>query len=335
MSSQTKPKPLIALTGATGFLGSHIADILLGKGFAVRAAVRQTSNLRWLEGKNIETMVVDLAEAKSCDTFLADCNGLIHCAGLVTASHEQQYQRANVQTTENLLARAELAWNENSDNPAFILISSMAAHGPAGINNPAVESNSPAPITAYGRSKLAAEQAVNRSEWSFRRAILRPPSLYGPRDKEFLPLFKAATKGITARLGKSMTGLSLVHGWDAASAAVALLQCEKATGTYFVDDLHTGYNWREMAAVLSSTTGKKIRTLHIPVVLLKIGSALLGRRRAISSPVLNPDRIRDLETPGWVCDGSLLSTTTGWQPKYSALTGFQNTMDFFKEQDWL
>ncbi len=335
MSGHSGSKPVIALTGASGFLGSHVADILLAKGFAVRASIRQTSNLRWLEGKDIETTIVDLENAKSCDSFLSGSSGLIHCAGLVTATGEQQYQRANVRTTENLLARAELTWKEQCDDPAFVLISSMAAHGPAGLDNPAVESNSPAPITAYGRSKLAAELAVNGSEWSFRRAILRPPSLYGPRDKEFLPLFKAATRGITARLGKSMTGLSLVHGWDAAAAAVALMQCDQATGTYFVDDLHTGYNWQELADILSSTTGKKIRTLQVPLVLLKISSSLLGRGRAISSPVLNPDRIRDLETSGWVCDGSLLSTTTGWQPKYSALTGFANTMDFFKEQDWL
>ncbi len=332
-------KTLIALTGASGFLGSHIADILLSKGYAVRAAVRATSNLRWLEGKNIQTMIVDLENAVDCHSFLAGCQGLIHCAGRVTGSKEEQYQKANVHTTENLLSCAESTWrnnnNNNNNNQVFILISSMAAHGPAGLNNPGVETNTSAPITAYGRSKWAAEQAVNRDEWSFRRAILRPPSLYGPRDKEFLPLFKAATKGITARLGKSMTGLSLVHGWDAAAAAVALMECKQASGTFFVDDLHTGYNWNELAEILNATTGKKIRTLQVPLVLLKIAGAFLGHQRAASSPVLNPDRIRDLETPGWVCDGSLLSWTTGWQPKYSALTGFKNTMDFFKEQDWL
>ena len=333
--TQVAGKALIAVTGATGFLGSHIADILLEKGYAVRTAVRATSNLRWLDGKDIETMVVDLTDPASCDSFLQGSSGLIHCAGRVSAKSEQQYQQANVQTTENLLARAEVAWRESFDKPAFVLISSMAAHGPAGLDMPAVESNTPSPITAYGRSKLAAEQAVTNPDWSFRRAILRPPSLYGPRDKEFLPLFKAATKGITARLGQSMSGLSLVHGWDAASAAVALLECKKASGTFFVDDLHTGYNWQELSDILKATTGKKIRTLQIPLVLLKIAGALLGQRRAASSPVLNPDRIRDLETTGWVCDGTFLSTTTGWQPRYSALAGFAHTMDFFKEQDWL
>jgi len=326
---------LIALTGATGFLGSHIADVLLSRGFAVRAAVRPTSNHRWIAGKDIETMVVDLADAESCDRFIRGCDGVIHCAGAVTAASEEQYRQANVRTTANLLTRSQAAWLKRDDSPAFIFISSMAAHGPAGIDNPAVETNTPSPITAYGRSKLAAEEAVLQDNWGFRRAILRPPSLYGPRDPEFLPLFKAANMGITARLGRSMTGLSLVDGRDAASATVALLTCPEAHGTYFVDDGKTGYDWNELAAILSSVSGKKIRTLPVPLVLLKVAAAFIGSQRSATSPVLNPDRIRDLESVGWVCDGTLLQQVTGWTPAFNATVGFAETMKFFKNQDWL
>ncbi len=326
---------LIALTGATGFLGSHIADELLAQGFQVRASVRSSSNHRWIEGKAIETVVVNLADADECRQFLDGSTGLIHCAGMVTASSEEQYRQANVLTTENLLAQAQLAWAGQEHNPAFVLISSMAAHGPAGIDSPAVETNTPRPITAYGRSKWAAEEAVQNTVVNFRRAILRPPSLYGPRDPEFLPLFKAATMGITARLGRSMTGLSLVHGRDAASAAVALLRCEQAQGAFFVDDGKVGYNWAELAAELGLVTGKKIWTLQVPLVLLKMAAALVGGRRAASSPVLNQDRMRDLESVGWVCDGSHLHQVTGWAPSHTSRTGFADTMKFFKEQDWL
>lgn len=326
---------LIALTGATGFLGSHIADKLLSLGYTVRASVRPSSNHRWIAGKDLETMVVDLSNTDSCHRFLEGTTGLIHCAGVVTATGDQQYRQANVQTTENLLDRAQAVWANQGNSSAFVLISSMAAHGPAGLDNPAVETNTPAPITAYGRSKLAAEEAVLRAEGNFRRTILRPPSLYGPRDPEFLPLFKAASMGITARLGRSMTGLSLVDGRDAASAAVALLECKQARGTFFVDDGKVGYNWDELAAVLASVTGKKIWTLPVPLVLLKMASAFIGGRRSASSPVLNPDRMRDLESVGWVCDGSLLRQVTGWTAARDAANGFADTMKFFKEQDWL
>ncbi len=325
---------LIALTGATGFLGSHIADVLLARGFAVRAAVRASSNLRWIQGKKLETVIVDLTDSESCAGFLAGSSGLIHCAGAVMADNDEQYHQANVQTTETLLKQAQIAWDQETDG-TFVLISSLAAHGPAGIEQPALETDTNAPITAYGRSKLDAEKAVQKASWNFRRAILRPPSLYGPRDAEFLPLFKAARRGFTARLGRSMTGLSLVHGQDAATAAVALLECQRASGVFFVDDGHGGYNWSELADLLACATGKKIRTIPVPLGLLKFMAYLMGGNRSAASAVLNRDRIRDLETPGWVCKDDLLRETTGWAPNFKAPEGFANTLDFFREQRWL
>ena len=128
---------LIALTGATGFLGSHIADALLARGYRVRASVRATSSLRWIEGKDIETVEVDLTDADTCTRFLAGTNGLIHNAGVVQAANEEGYQRGNTETTRALASAAARAWT--SGDEAFVLVSSLAAHGPAGLDAPAVE----------------------------------------------------------------------------------------------------------------------------------------------------------------------------------------------------
>ncbi len=333
---------MIALTGATGFLGSHIADVLLDDGMDVRASVRSSSNLRWLEGKAIETMTLDLTSKEDCLKFLAGCDGVIHCAGVVSSTNEEAYQQGNVVTTETLLEAATELWGNDSistsvtdPKPAFIFISSLAAHGPAGINHPAQEHNICQPITAYGRSKLEAENIVAEARWPFRRAILRPPGLYGPRDKDFLPLLKAASMGFSARIGLSMSGLSLVHGKDAARAAVALLKTESAAGPYFVDDGQRGYNWDELAEALGKMAHRKVRTLTIPLFLLKIAAALVGNKRASRSPVLNGDRIADLSTPGWVCDGRLLVEDTGFYPEFKADKGFTDTMAFYKEHGWL
>lgn len=322
----------VALTGATGFLGSHIADQLLARNHEVRASVRPASSLRWLEGKAVETVNVNLNDAGACVKFVDGCDAVIHCAGLVTASDEAAYRRANVETTECLLKAAAEVY---AGHPAghFVFISSMAAHGPAGLSCPAVESNQPAPLTAYGRSKHEAEKEVLRADWPFRRTILRPPSLYGPRDKEFLPLFKAALKGWTARLGTSMSGLSLVDGRDAASAAIALMECLDAEGIFFVDDGHTGYDWDELRAVLAQMAGRKIRTLKVPLGPMKLLSTILGP--ITGNPVLNPDRIHDLDSTGWVCDGSRLTKVTGWRAHFDATTGFIDTLQFMKEQNWL
>ncbi len=327
--------PVIALTGATGFLGSHIADTLLDRGYRVRASTRVTSSLRWLDGKPIETRQTDLTDTDDCCEFLADTAGLIHCAGAVSAPSRIIYQTANVTSTACLLEAAASAWEKQQDIKGFVLISSLAAHGPAGLDNPALETDPSLPITEYGRSKLAAEELLSSGEWPFRTAVLRPPSLYGPRDREFLPLIKLAIHGWTGRLGSRMTGLSLVDGRDAATAAVALLETASARGTFFVDDGRTGYDWSALAEALEKMAGRRIRTLRLPLVWLKILSFLAGTSRAARSPVLNRDRIHDLETDGWVCDGSRLAAATGFRAQRDAARGFAETLDFYREEGWL
>ncbi|MEN8006078.1 MAG: NAD(P)-dependent oxidoreductase [Candidatus Krumholzibacteriota bacterium] len=327
--------PVIALTGATGFLGSHIADTLLARGFGVRASIRPTSSLRWLDNKPVETRRTDLTDPDDCRGFLAGTSGLIHCAGVVSAPAKTIYHVANVTSTARLLEAAAAAWKEQRDTKAFVLISSLAAHGPAGLERPALESDPCRPITEYGRSKLAAEELVSAGMWPFRTATLRPPSLYGPRDREFLPLIKLATHGWTGRLGRRMTGLSLVDGRDAAAAAVDLLETDAASGTFFVDDGKTGYDWSALNAALEKMAGRRVRTIQLPLVVLKILSFLAGRSRAARSPVLNRDRIRDLQTEGWVCDGGRLAAATGFRARRDAARGFAETLDFYREEGWL
>ncbi len=326
------PAP-IALTGATGFLGSHIADALLARGHAVRAAVRPTSNRRWIEGKDIDILTVDLNDRAECRAFLEGCHAVIHCAGVVTAPNEAAYRRANVETTENLLAAADHLWQDPRAGHAFVFISSLAAHGPASLDAPAREENPARPISGYGRSKRAAEECISAAPGAYRRVILRPPSLYGPRDREFLPLFQAALRGFTACLGRRLTGLSLVDGRDAADAAVALLTCPAAEGVFFVDDGTGGYSMDALRQALESMANRKIRTLNVPLGFLKFLAGLPGHRAL--GPLLNADRIRDLDTDGWVCDGSKLERTTGWRARRDAATGFTETVAFMKEHHWL
>jgi nucleoside-diphosphate-sugar epimerase len=328
----TAGRGTIALTGATGFLGSHIADALLAGGWQVRASVRPTSSLRWLEGKPVQTMTLDLADAADCARLLEGTAGLIHCAGVVNARNDDGYRRGNVATTAALLAAADAEWTEPVPDPApaFILVSSLAAHGPASCARPAVETDPSAPVSAYGRSKREAERLVVTAPGLFRRAVLRPPSLYGPRDREFLPLLKLAASGWTVRPGRSLDGVSLVDGRDAAAAAVALLATPAAEGIFFVDDGARGYTFAAMADALGQAVGRRVRLAQLPLWPLK----LLSRLMPGASPVLGPDRVHDLEQPGWACDGSRLAAVTGLEPARPAARGFAETIAFNREQGW-
>jgi len=228
----TDDRPLVALTGATGFLGSHIADRMILDGFRVRAAARPSSDLRWLRGKPIEIQFVDLGAADAVRRLVTGARWVVHCAGVMTAPDEATYRRINVDTTRTLL---EVAADEGAAE-AFLLISSLAASGPGSLAEPRREEQGCRPVSAYGRSKLSAEALMRERTWPFRTVALRPPALYGPRDQEFMPLLRAARAGWTARFGTALSGLSMVHGADAASAVAALLAEPSAEGAYFVDD---------------------------------------------------------------------------------------------------
>ncbi|MFO7608975.1 MAG: NAD-dependent epimerase/dehydratase family protein [Candidatus Krumholzibacteriia bacterium] len=322
----------IALTGATGFLGSHIADALLAGGWAVRASVRPASSLRWLEGKPVRTVTVDLADPADCARLLDGTAGLIHCAGVVAARDEAGFHRGNVATTAALLEAAAAVWTEPLPDPApaFVLISSLAAHGPAPLGRPAVETDPAAPLSAYGRSKREAERLVATAPGLFRRAVLRPPALYGPRDREFLPLLRLAARGWTVRLG-SLEGLSLVDGRDAAAAAVALLATPAAEGVFFVDDGQRGYGFAALADALGQALGRRVRLATLPLWPLRLGTRLLPR----ASAVLTSDRAHDLEQPGWVCDGRRLEAVTGFRPQRRAARGLTETVAFARQAGWL
>ncbi len=258
---------------------------------------------------------------------------MIHCAGVVAAPDEEGFRRGNVATTAALLAAAAAVWTEPVPDPApaFVLISSLAAHGPAPLARPAVETDPSAPVTAYGRSKREAERLVATAAGLFRRAILRPPSLYGPRDREFLPLLKLARAGWTVRLGRRLEGLSLVDGRDAAAAAVALLATPAAEGVFFVDDGARGYDFPALARALGEAAGRRVRLVTVPLGLLKAVAKLVPGVSAVAGP----DRIRDLEQPGWVCDGTRLTAVTGLAPARRAARGLAETMAFCREEGWL
>ncbi len=326
--------PTIALTGATGFLGSHIADLLLDGGYRVRASVRPTSDLRWLAGKPVETLPVNLADPAECAAFVRGARAVIHCAGRVTSDNDQQYLRANAETTRALLTACRREWHPGGGG-AFVLVSSLAAHGPAGLDHPAREDDPCRPVTGYGRSKAAAEQLLLEHEHPFRTVVLRPPALYGPRDRAFLPLIKLAARGWTVRFAGPMQGLSLVHGRDAAGAVVALLEEPEAAGVFFVDDGHRGYSWPELASALSIACGRKVRLLSIPLGLLKFTAALLRPFTRGGISVLRKDRLRDLDVPGWVCDSSRLREATGFAARYDAAAGFADAVAFYRREQWL
>jgi nucleoside-diphosphate-sugar epimerase len=332
----------VAVTGATGFLGSHICEALSGAGCRVRAAHRATSSLRWLQDQPVETVLADLADPAALAALLAGCDAVVHNAGVVMA-HAATYARVNVEGTRALLAAAACAGTVRT----FLFISSLAAGGPGTLAAPRDETMPDAPISGYGRSKLAAEALVLAGDWPFRAVVLRPPSLYGPRDRSFRPLLRAAARGWTASFGR-LRGLSLVHGQDAAAAVAALLVASAAEGIYYLDDgsgpqgprdpnrrWPWGYHRDELRGVLGGLFGRPVRNLAVSPRLLRLAAGLVPGRARLRSPALHPDRLADLSVEGWVCAAAKLQQDTGWRPRWELAAGLRDTLYFYRRQGWL
>ncbi len=305
----------VLVTGASGFLGSLVARRLVAAGHAVRALLRSTSDPVRLRGLAVERRSGSLAPPVGLDEALEGVDAVVHCAGGGRASKTRSFYVDNTDTTVALLDAAGRA----SPGPSrFVLVSSLAAQGPSTTAEPASLLAEPRPLTHYGRAKALAEAAVLEQRQQLHVTILRPPALYGPGDLRFLPLFRAARRGLVVLPGTARS-TSLASGVDCAEALCALLVSSQPTGrVYAVDD---GPAWPvvELAARVGEAVGCRPRTLRVPTPVLwgaalaSEGLAVLARRE----PALTRDKVRDLCGRHWVASSGSLREEIGWRPTTS------------------
>lgn len=316
---------LVFLTGATGFVGSHIAEALVRGGFRVRCSIRTTSDTRWLRGLPVETTSIDLSSRVSLAESLEGVTHVVHAAGITRASHEYEYFSVNAEVTEILAAAAVRASIRR-----FVLISSLAARGPDGARGPA---------SAYGASKLESERrlrAVVESGGTLEPRVLRPGGVYGPRDRDLLPLFQVARSGFIP-VPRGVGRLQPVYASDVATAVLQALDVQWSEGGPF----HLGgpevHTWEEIAEALGAAIGRPVRPVRVPAALfLAAGTmselAALIRRRA---PDLDRRRARDLTRLDWTCELGPVEQELGWRPEVSLRQGLAEAADWYREAGWL
>jgi len=319
---------LVFLTGATGFVGSHIAEALVRSGFRVRCAIRTTSDIRWLRGlpaETVETTTIDLASPAAVEESLYGVTHIVHAAGITKALRDSEYLSVNADVTHIL---AEAAVRASVDR--FVLISSLAARGPDGSRGPA---------SAYGASKLESEKrlkAVVESGGSLEPRVLRPGGVYGPRDRELLPLFQVARSGFVP-VPMGVGRLQPVYASDVATAVLQALDVEwSADGPFHLGgpEVHT---WEEIADALGAAIDRQVRPVRVPAALfLAAGSlselAAFIRRRA---PDLDRRRARDLTRLDWTCELGPVKQELGWRPEVSLRRGLAEAADWYREAGWL
>ncbi len=326
---------IVSVTGGTGFIGSQLIDLLLEQGHEVRALVRRSSNLRWLEGKNIRLVHGDVRDAASLDAFLEHADIIYHIAGVVKARDEKGYVEGNVDATRNML---DSALRVAPQLRRFLYVSSQTAAGPAhALDRPTRESDTPAPITTYGRSKWAAEQLVHGYHDKLPWTIVRPPAVYGPRDTEIFIYFQAISRGLNSMIGFDDKRLSLIHSADLVQGIQLAAESERSVGeTYFISS-EEFYSWPQVGRISAAALGKRVLTLRLPHALVYGVAAVAQGIAALSKQpaTLNLEKARDITQRYWICDVSKAREQLGYRQRMSIEQGVHDTIAWYREQGWL
>ena len=324
----------VLVTGASGFLGSHVAERLVADGHSVRLLLRRASSREWLTFPH-EVAPGDVTDAGSLKAAVSGIDAVVHSAGLVKARSEPEFSRVNADGTAKLLRAVE---SNAPEIKRFVHISSLAAHGPSPDGRPRATDAPPNPITAYGRSKLAGENLVRRSSIAQRCVIFRPPAIYGPRDPALVPFFQLARFRVAPLLMGGRNRLSIIYGQDAARAIALAITAEAPVGgnTYTLEDgaVHT---WRELLTAVETAIGSTVLRVNCPQWSF-YGAALASEafglltRRAVS---LTRDKVREMAQDHWLCDSEALRRDLGWSPHVSIEQGVRLTGDWYRSHGWM
>ena len=303
---------VIALTGATGFVGAELAKQLATTGCRIQALIRPASTwkrpadlaVKWIEG--------DLADLDSLRRLVAGATAVVHCAGAVRGATREQFNRVNADG----LARLAHAAAAQQPAPRFLLISSLAAREPH--------------LSHYAASKRLGEKVLVEKSDRLPWTIYRPCAVYGPGDRELLPVFKWMAKGIAPVLGSGNARFSLLYVKDLAEAVVQWLNCNcRMIDTFELHDGHPGgYSWHDVIDTFKHLRTKSVVSIKMPMVLARLVAVLnLPVSRVLGyAPMLTPGKVRELSHSDWVCDNAALNSATGWTPRVLLPEGLRQTL---------
>jgi nucleoside-diphosphate-sugar epimerase len=325
---------MVLVTGASGFVGSHLVERLVKAGARVRCLVRHSSSLRYLPREGVELVYGELAAGEGLEAAVEATTAIFHVAGTTKAFKESAYYAGNLRATENLLRACE---RQGAPAHRFVHVSSLAAVGPSPDASPLAEDAPPHPLTWYGKSKLAAEEAVLASSLSGRAAIVRPPVVYGPRDTDVFEVFRAAARGWLLRIGPGESYFSYIYVKDLADALMLAACRETAAGrTYFTANPEPA-SWMEFAGTAGSVMGRAIRPLAVPrpIAYLAGWCAETVSRWRGKPGILSPQKVLEAEGRYWICDSACAREELGFRPAHTLRQGIEDTLAWYKEAQWL
>jgi nucleoside-diphosphate-sugar epimerase len=323
----------VLVTGASGFVGGHVAHALRERGIAVRCLVRQSSRRDFLAPLNPEWAIGDITDPESLLSALAGVDRVVHCAGVTKAPSRREYFRINEEGSRNLYAACARAGAIRK----IVHLSSLGALGPARAASPVTEDSPPRPVSHYGESKLAGQRLAESWMRELPIAIVLPPAVYGPHDTDMLAFFKCVRRGLVPLIGRRARTLSLIYAKDLAQAIVEVLLHERTIArSYLVED-GCAQTWTSLAETIAQAMSVTPRFVRLPTVAARAMGAV-GDLYAMctgKAALINSQKIRELLQDSWTCSSRRIQEELGFRTRFSLTQGIAETVAWYREQRWL
>lgn len=322
------------VTGGAGFIGSHLIEALVDSGHDVTCLERPGAKKTWLDGLPVDWQPLGLEDDRAVRQVFAGSDVVFHLAGLTEAVRPIDLYSVNTEGTASVI-RAAAAFNGSA--PHVILLSSLAAIGPCRNGEALSADSTPCPLSHYGNSKLLAEAVVHAYEDRVPATIIRLPSVYGPRERAVLTLFKMLKRGIAVTIGGWDREASMIYVKDVVQGLMAAAESLSAEGRTYCLAHPAPICWSELAETAGEVFGRTPRLMSLPAaaanpiaLCCEAGARLSGK-----AAVLNRDRVREISQERWVCDPSRAIDEIGFAPAYPIDRGVRETIAWYREEEWL
>lgn len=366
MKKNTNAVPKLLITGASGFIGSHLVDEALERGFEVYAGVRATSSRRYLQDSRIRFAVLDMDNEAELQRQLqvfrqsiGKWDYIIHAAGVTKSVHKEDFDEVNFEDTRRLV---ECLKSESMVPHRFIYLSSLSVFGPVrerrvsphpvmpvspdvplsavslkvSCFEPICGHDRPVPNTLYGDSKVLAEDYLQDLQ-DFPWIIFRPTGVYGPRERDYFLMAESVRRHVDVSVGFTPQEITFVYVKDLAQAVFLAIEKEALHRAYFVSD-GSVYSSRAFSDLLQKELQIK-RVIHVklPLCCLKVVSLLAEKLAAAlgKSCTLNSDKYKIMKQRNWQCDIRPLVEELGYRPHYPLERGVKEAVRWYKQQKWL
>ncbi|MFO7891129.1 MAG: NAD-dependent epimerase/dehydratase family protein [bacterium] len=324
------------VTGADGFIGSNLVDHLVSHNIYVKCLVYYKDQLRWLSNRSekIEIVTGDILELNSLYKIVQGVDVVFHLAGIVKSLKKKDFFDINVKGTENLL---KVAVNNNPDLKRFFFMSSQAASGPSSNGVCVNEKHKCCPVTMYGRSKRDAEKIVLSYSDKIPVTIIRPSTVYGPRDKELFFIFDIVNKGIMPVIGLRERFFNFCYIDDLIKATILAAVHEKSIGQIYFIHSDQKLSINQFIQAIVHGLNRKVVKLPIPLFLLKL-YFLFNEFSAVmrkDDKIFTRDKYNELKQYNWICSIEKAEEEIGYRPDFILAQGISNSIEWYKGQDWL